>query len=491
MNPKSYDVIDGVKTYKLFIDGEWVKSSRNALADSLNPAIGKVFARTHQAGTEEVMRAIDAAEAANATWGNTTASEREKALLRICEVVTARTIEIRDMLIDECGSVSNKAMWEIDYVTDLLRSTAGDVRQVAGDTMPMTIPGQISMSVRRPLGIVAGIAPFNSPFLLSMKKVAFSLAAGNTFILKPSEETPISGALIADICAEAGLPKGVLNVVPGIPDEVGKLLMSDPRIKYITFTGSTRTGRYLAVQAATHLKKFSLEMGGKSPLIVLRDASLDYAVNVATFGAFLHQGQVCMASSKVIVEEPLYEEFCKKFAAKAATLKVGDPHSTETFVGPLIRQSQCEFVDGQLSDAKERGAKILTGGTYSDRFFQPTVLRDVDREMRIYHEESFGPVVSVIKVKDSEEALKIANDTKYGLSAAVLTKDIQKAMDLSLRLESGMVHVNDTTISDEPHVPFGGVKESGFGREGGKHSWQELTELKWVTIQLEERDFGL
>lgn len=245
------------------------------------------------------------------------------------------------------------------------------------------------------------------------------------------------------------------------------------------------------MQAATHLKKFTLEMGGKSPLIVLRDADLDYAVDVATFGAFLHQGQVCMASSKVIVEEPLYEDFCARFAAKAATLKVGDPHDTRTFVGPLIRQSQCEFIKGQLDDARDKGASILTGGDYSERFFQPTVLRDVNRDMRIYHEESFGPVVSVIKVQNSEDALTIANDTKYGLSAAVLTNDMQKAMDLSLRLESGMVHINDTTISDEPHVPFGGVKESGFGREGGKHSWQELTEQKWITVQLGQRQFGV
>jgi aldehyde dehydrogenase (NAD+) len=264
MDPKSYDVIDGVRTYKLFINGEWVVSSRNALADSINPATGRIFARTHQAGAEEVNRAIDAADTANATWGNTTASEREKALLRICDVVNARTIEIRDTLIEECGSVSNKAMWEIEYVTDLLRSTAGDVRQVGGDTMPVTVPGQIGMSVRRPLGIVAGIAPFNSPFLLSMKKVAFSLAAGNTFILKPSEETPISGALIADICAEAGLPRGVVNVVPGIPDEVGKLLIADPRIKFITFTGSTRTG--LSCGAGGHApEEVFIGNGGQQP----------------------------------------------------------------------------------------------------------------------------------------------------------------------------------------------------------------------------------
>ena len=491
MNPHSFEMIDGVRSYKLFIDGKWVASSRNQLADSLNPATGQVFARTHQAGVEEVLAAIDAAERANATWGTSVASEREQLLLRTCDVIMRRTTEIRDMLINECGSVSNKAMWEIDYVTDLLRSTSGDVRHVAGETMPVTIPGQLSMSVRRPLGVVAGIAPFNSPFLLSMKKIAFALAAGNTFVLKPSEETPISGALIADIFQEAGLPAGVLNVVPGIPDEVGKLLIADPRVRLITFTGSTRTGRYLAVEAAKHLKKFTLEMGGKSPLIVLADADIDYAVNAATFGAFLHQGQVCMASSKVIVEAPIYDEFCKRFTEKAKTLVVGDPHDTRTFVGPLIRKSQCDFIAGQLADAKGKGATVLTGGTYEERFFQPTVLSGVDRDMRIYHEESFGPVVSVLNAEDSEDALRIANDTKYGLSAAVITNDMQKAMDLSLRLEAGMVHVNDTTISDEPHVPFGGVKDSGFGREGGSHSWQELTEIKWITLQLGQRNFGV
>lgn len=491
MNPNSYDTTDGIRTYKLFIDGKWVASSRNLLADSLNPATGKVFARTHQAGAEEVMAAIDAAQKATETWGRSVASEREKMLLRVCDVIEKRVDEIREMLIDECGSVYNKANWEIDYVTDLLRSTAGDVRHVMGETMPFTVPGQLSMSVRRPLGVVAGIAPFNSPFLLSMKKIAFALAAGNTFVLKPSEETPISGAMMADLFQEAGLPDGVLNVVPGVPDEVGKLLISDPRIKLITFTGSTRTGRYLAVEAAKNLKKFTLEMGGKSPLIVLKDADLDYAVSVATFGAFLHQGQVCMASSKVIVEAPLFEKFCEKFAAKASGLVVGDPRDTKTFIGPLIRRSQCDFIAGQLEDARSKGAKILTGGTHEERFFQPTVLRDVDSDMRIYHEESFGPVVSVLKAEDSEDALRIANDTRYGLSAAVITNDMQKALDLAQRLESGMVHVNDTTISDEPHVPFGGVKESGFGREGGKYSWEEMTEVKWVTVQLGQRDFGV
>ncbi|HEY0292293.1 MAG TPA: aldehyde dehydrogenase family protein, partial [Hansschlegelia sp.] len=325
MNPASYDVVDGVRTYKLFIGGAWTSSSRNIVADSLNPADGTVFARSQQAGADEVLEAIGAAHAAFGKWGSSLASEREMILLKTADVIERRTDEIRDMLIDECGSVFNKALWEISYVTDCLRSAAGDVRHVMGETMPVTQPGQISMSVRRPLGVVAGIAPFNSPFLLSMKKIAFALAAGNTFVLKPSEETPISGALIADIFDEAGLPAGVLNVVPGVPAEVGDLIMADPRVRLVTFTGSTRTGRKLAVEAARHLKKFTLEMGGKSPLIVLKDADLDYAVDAAAFGVFLHQGQVCMANSKIILEAPIFDAFCERFVAKAKTIPVGHP----------------------------------------------------------------------------------------------------------------------------------------------------------------------
>ncbi len=489
MNPNATETIDGLKTYKLFIDGAWVTSKRNETADDINPATGEVFARTQQAGAEEVENAIAAAYRANETWGSSLAAERETLLLRVGDVITRRKDEIRDLLIEECGSAFSKALWEIDYVIDLMRSTAGDVRHLFGETMPMTMPGQISMSVRRPLGVIAGIAPFNSPFLLSMKKIAFALSVGNTFVLKPSEETPISGAIIADIFEEAGLPKGVLNVIPGAPKEIGATLLADPRVRMITFTGSTRTGRYLAVEAARNLKRFTLEMGGKSPLIVLKDADIDYAVDAAAFGIFLHQGQVCMANSKVIVEAPLYDEFSRRFLAKTAKIKVGDPRDPETVVGPLIRRSQCEFIDGHIKDAVDKGARVLTGGTHEGAFYQPTVLAGVTPEMRVYHEESFGPVVSLISAEDSEDALRVANDTSYGLSAAVITNDLQKALDISMRLESGMVHVNDTTITDEPHVPFGGVKNSGFGREGGRYSMEEMTEVKWITLQMGQRQF--
>lgn len=490
MDSAAYEIVNGYPSYNLFINGQWVRSSQNTVIEDFNPATGELFAYMQQAGQDEVEAAISAAAAASELWGKTLVSERETLLLRLRDVVLSRKAEIQEYLIAECGSVYGKALWEIDYVTDLLSSAVGDVRHVFGETMPMSQPGQLSMSVRRPLGVIAGIAPFNSPFLLSMKKIVFALAAGNSFILKPSEETPVSGVLIADLFREAGLPPGVLNVIPGPAKEVGQQLLSDPRVKMITFTGSTKTGRYLAVEAARYLKKFTLEMGGKSPLIVLKDADLDYAVNAAAFGVFLHQGQVCMANSKVIVEAEIFDEFCARFTDKVKTISMGDPRDPNTIIGPLIRARQCDFIDAQIVDAKSKGAVLLAGGRAEGQYYKPTVLKNVTPDMDIYEHESFGPVVSLISAVDSEEALKIANDTAYGLSAALITNDLQKAMDLSLRLESGMVHINDCTISDEPHVPFGGVKNSGFGREGGKYSMEEMTELKWITIQLGRREFA-
>jgi aldehyde dehydrogenase (NAD+) len=480
---------DDTKTYSLYIDGKWTPAADGAMADDFNPATGALFARVAQAGRADALRAVEAAYRARESWGRLIVSERAAILLRAADVLASKVDEIREVLIEESGSTFGKSMFEVFFCIDLLRSAAGDARHIFGETLPHSASGQIGMTVRQPLGVIAGIAPFNAPFLLAMKKVVLALAAGNCFVLKPSEETPVTGLKIAEIFHEAKLPPGVLNVVPGPAKDVGDVLLTDPRVRMITFTGSTKVGKLMAVEAAKNLKKFTLEMGGKNPLIVLRDADVDYAVRAGCFGIFFHQGQVCMANSRIIVEAPVFDEFCKKFAARAKTYKVGDPHDPQTVIGPLIRRTQCAFIDEHVADAAAKGAKVLTGGTHQDNFYQPTVIAGVTPEMRIYAEESFGPITSIIKVDSAEEALKIANDTSYGLSAAVITNDLQKAMDLALRLESGMVHINDTTVSDEPHIPFGGIKNSGFGREGGNYSMEEMTELKWITIQLGQRQF--
>lgn len=478
-----------VPEYLLFINGQWSRPAEGGMLNDFDPSTGELFARVAQGSRADALRAVDSAFKAKDAWARMIVADRAALLLRAADILASRTEEVRDVIITESGSTFGKATFEVTYCIDLLRSAAGDARHIFGDTLPLSMPGQIGMTVRRPLGVIAGIAPFNAPFLLAMKKVALALAAGNCFVLKPSDETPVTGLKIAQIFEAAGLPAGVLNVVPGPAAEVGDVLINDPRVRMLTFTGSTKVGKYLAVEAAKNLKKITLELGGKNPLIVLRDADIDYAVRAACFGIFFHQGQVCMASSRLIVEAPIFDEFCAKMAARAKTYHVGDPRDPNTIIGPLIRPSQCVFIDQHVQDAVTKGAKLLTGGTHSGSFYQPTVLAGVTKDMQVYSEESFGPITSVIKVDSAEAALAVANDTAYGLSSGVITNDLQKAMDLALRLEAGMVHINDTTVSDEPHVPFGGIKNSGVGREGGRYSMEAMTELKWITIQLGQRQF--
>ncbi len=475
--------------YRLFINGEWVPSSTGTVANDINPATGAVYARVHQASRDDIEAAIAAAYGAKDSWGRTAPAQREAILITAASILEERLTEFADVLIDEGGATLGKAMFEASFVVTLLRSAAGECRSIFGETIPSDSPNVFSMTVRRPLGVIAGIAPFNFPFLLAMKKVCLALAAGNTFILKPASPTPVIGLKIAELFVAAGLPKGVLNVIPVKGSTLGDKLVEDPRIRMVTFTGSTEVGKQLAALAGRHQKKITLEMGGKSPLIVLKDADLDYAVDAAAFGVFLHQGQVCMANSRLIVEAEIYDQFCEKLATKARRLKIGDPHQPDTVIGPLIESKQCAFLNSQVQDAVAKGARMIAGGEFEGAFYQPTVVADVTREMRIFNEESFGPVVCVIKVADSEEALSVANDSDFGLSAGLITNDLQKAFDLSLRLESGMVHINDSSIFDEPHVPFGGIKDSGVGREGGHYSMEEMTEVKWITVQLDRRNF--
>lgn len=480
---------NGIPVYGLYVDGRWVTSGQDILAPDYNPADNGLIAYVHQATALELETALRSAQRASKIWANTLVATKEALFFRLRDVILTRRTEIQQLLIRESGSAFKKALWEIDYVIDLIQTMTGEIRRIEGDTMPTTIEGRVSMTFRQPLGVVLGICPFNSPFLLTMKKVVPALAAGNSIIIKPSEETPLSGLLIADLFDEAGLPPGVLNVINAAVADVSSILTEDPRVKAITFTGSTRTGRLLAESAARGLKRITLEMGGKGPLIILRDADLETAVRAATFGAFLHQGQVCMAGSRVIVDASLYDEFCRRFVERARQIKVGSPDQEDTVVGPLIRISQCTFIVGQIEDAVSKGAVIGCGGTHNGPYFTPTVLTDVTPAMRIYREESFGPVVSVLRAQNREDALRIANDTSYGLSAAVMTENLPDAWYFAQNIEAGMVHVNDSTISDEAHVPFGGVKNSGFGREGGRYSMEEMTELKWVTFQTGKASF--
>ena len=472
-----------------YINGQTIDVDDSTLTAVVNPANGQTIAKVFMAGPEHMTKAIDAAYAAKDAWGNTTPSTRELILIRAADVLEAMRMDVVKILIEEAGSTFGKSQFEVSYVVGVLRSAAGECRRILGHTIPSDTPGRFSMAIRRPLGVVGGIAPFNFPLILAVKKVAFALAAGNTFVLKPSEETSLIGLKIAEIFEKAGLPAGVLNVVTGDGPALGPVLCSDPRVKAVLFTGSTAVGRSIAVECARHGKKVDLEMGGKSPLLVLKDANLEYAVNTASIGIFIHQGQICMAGSRVIVEAPVYDKFLELFVAKAKTLKVGDPNDPHTVIGPLIRTSQGPFIAERIAASKAQGARVLCGGTYEGNFFQPTVIADVTPEMSIFREELFGPVVSVIKANDASHAIALANDSRYGLTAAVITNDLQIAMRCAMELEAGSVHVNGSTIHDEPHGPFNSIKDSGPGREGGQWSMDELTQLKWVTIQQGEAHY--
>jgi aldehyde dehydrogenase (NAD+) len=472
-----------------FINGASVEAGESELTPVTNPANGRPFAKILMGSPQHMSDAIGAAHAVKDLWGNTPPAERELILMRAADVLESQRAEVVGLLIEEAGSTFGKAQFEVSFTVNMLRSASGEARRIFGNVMPSDIPGMMSFAIRRPLGVVAGISPFNFPLVLSTKKVCMALAAGNTLVLKPSEETSLVGLKIGEIFHQAGVPAGVFNVVPGDGPSLGEVLVKDPRVRLISFTGSTAVGRGLAVECARYGKRIVLEMGGKSPLIVLADADVGYAVDSACFGMFIHQGQICMAGSRIIVEAPVYEAFLERFAAKVRTLKMGDPREPDTVIGPLIRSSQCGFIRSRIEAAEAAGARVLCGGTFEGNFFAPTVLADVRPGMAVFHDELFGPVASVIRAEDAGDALRLANDTRYGLSAAVFTNDLQLAMKFALELESGMVHVNGPTVHDEPHVPFGGVKDSGMGREGGRWSMEEMTEWKWITIQLGQRHY--
>jgi aldehyde dehydrogenase (NAD+) len=345
--------------------------------------------------------------------------------------------------------------------------------------------GKLSLVVREPLGVVATISPWNAPLLLSSRGIAVALAVGNTVVLKPSEETPVAGGIVlAQAFEEAGLPRGVFNVVTCSRQhvaEVGDELIENPSVRGISFTGSTAIGKQIGAKAGGLLKRACLELGGKDALIVLDDADMDRALSAASFGSFMHQGQICMSVEKIVLHEKIAAEFTERFVALVQGLKTGDPHQPGHVIGPIINQKQLDKIAAQVDDAIKKGAKLLTGGRHHGLFYEATVLSQVTRDMAVYREETFGPVAPLITVRNDEEAIAVANDTEYGLSAGIVTRDEQRGLDIARRLDTGMAHINCSSVNDEPWIPFGGAKNSGLGRHGGSGSVQAFTETRWIT----------
>jgi aldehyde dehydrogenase (NAD+) len=341
--------------------------------------------------------------------------------------------------------------------------------------------------VREPLGVVATISPWNAPLLLSSRGVAVALAVGNTVVLKPSEETPVAGGvLLAQAFEEAGIPRGVFNVLTCSREHVasvGDELIENPAVRGISFTGSTAVGKQIGAKAGGLLKRACLELGGKDSLIVLDDADMERALSAASFGSFMHQGQICMSVEKIVLHEKIAAEFTERFVEHVRGLKTGDPKEPGHIIGPIINQKQLDKIASQVDEAVAKGAKVLAGGKHRGLFYEATVLSDVTREMSVYRDETFGPVAPLITVKDDEEAIAVANDTEYGLSAGIITRDEQRGLAIARRLETGIAHINCSSVNDEPWIPFGGVKNSGLGRHGGSGSVQAFTETRWITSE--------
>lgn len=473
-----------------WIGGAEISDEPSAYFDDLNPLDDSIYARVARGTAEDVARAVSAAQEAFPVVSTSGVREREAWLCAAADILDKEQDKFLDVLIDEIGSPRTKALFEIGFSISFLRAAAGVPRRIRGETIPSEQPHRFSMSVRQPVGVVAGITPFNVPLIKGIKQSAMAVATGNSFVLLPSEFAPRVAVLIADLWRKAGVPDGAFNVVFGIGSEIGDDLVRHRHVRAISFTGSSRVGKHLAQLAAEGLKKYTLELGGKGPMVVCADADIDAAVQAAVFGMFLYQGQVCMAASRIFLERSIYQEFKEKYAAAAGQLGCGDLRSPDTIVGPIISERQRERVRSHIANATAEGATIITGGEWKNNVCMPTIIEGVTDTMKMGREETFGPVTALYAFETFDEAIRKANDSSYGLSASVFTSDINKALNFASSVEAGMVHVNAPTLHDEAHVPFGGVKDSGFGREGTESDLEIMTEWKWVTVHLDSLVHG-
>ena len=479
------------KTVKgMYVGGNWVAGQGSF--DDINPSDGSLYARIPDGGRTETRMAIAAAQAAFPAWSNLMFQERAHYMLKIADVWEKRAPDFVAAAQAEGGGWFGKGMFEAGYVAEVFRAAAGVLYGSIGEVLPSE-HGKFSTAVRYPMGVISVISPWNMPGILTARGFAFPMAAGNTIVLKPSEDTPYAGGLFfAEVLEEAGIPKGVFNVITCSRDrvqEMGDEMIENPLVKGISFTGSTPVGRQIAAKAGAHLKKCCVELGGKDSLIVLEDADMERATSAASFGSFMHQGQICMSVEKVLVQESIYADFLRQFVARASKLKTGDTKDKANVIGPLINERQVARVKHQIEDALAKGAKAVLGGRIWDRYVEPTILTNVTPDMAVWRDETFGPVAVVVLFKTDAEAIALNNDTEYGLSAGIITRNEERALRMARQLETGMCHVNCSSINDEPHVPFGGSKASGLGRHGGKWSLETFTETRWITLDRGHRPY--
>jgi acyl-CoA reductase-like NAD-dependent aldehyde dehydrogenase len=478
----------------LLIDDRDVAASTGATFERRDPITGDVASRAAAASVADAQAAADAAAAAFPAWSKLGPNARRSVLLKAADLLEGRAAEFVNLMATEIGATAGWAQFNVKLAAGMLREAASLTTQITGEIIPSDKPGCVSMAVRQPAGVVLGIAPWNAPVILGVRAIATPLACGNTVVLKASEICPGTHHLIGAVLREAGLPAGAINVITNAPEnapEIIEVLIAHPAVRRINFTGSTRVGRIIAETAARFLKPVLLELGGKASLVVLDDADLDAAVAASAFGAFMNQGQICMSTERIVVDNAVADDFVAKLAAKAESLQAGNPRHGNFALGSLVGVEAAERIGGLVNDAVSKGAKLLAGGRVDGTVMSATVLDHVTPAMRLYGEESFGPVVCVIRATGVEEAVRIANDTEYGLSAAVFGRDITRALEVAHRIDSGICHINGATVHDEAQMPFGGVKASGYGRFGGKAGIAEFTELRWITIETGPQHFPI
>ena len=453
-----------------------------------DPMTGEVATTAPAMTVGEALAIADAAQRAFPAWAALGPNARRALLTKAADALAAKGDAFVAAMRGEIGATEGWARFNHMLAVSMVREAAALTTQIGGEVIPSDKPGCMAMALREPAGVVLGIAPWNAPMILGVRAIATPLACGNTVILKASELCPRTHGLIVEAFAEAGLPEGVVNLVSNAPADAAGIvgaLIDHPAVRRINFTGSTAVGRIIAVRAAQNLKPVLLELGGKAPLIVLEDADLDEAVAAAAFGAFMNQGQICMSTERIIVVEAVADAFAAKFKAKVATLAVGDPREGKTPLGAVVDRKTVTHVGGLIAEALAQGAEQLTGGAADGVLMPAHVIDKVTPTMKLFRDESFGPVVAVIRAADEAHAIELANDTDYGLSAAVFTRDIARGLKVAKQIKSGICHINGPTVHDEAQMPFGGTKSSGYGRFGGKAGIDAFTELRWITIETE------
>lgn len=453
----------------------------------LNPVTGAVATEAKAFSVADADEAVEAAAAAFPAWSALGPNARRAALTKAADALAAKADQFVDAMMGEIGATEGWARFNLMLAVGMVREAAALTTQIGGEVIPSDKPGCIAMALREPVGVMLGIAPWNAPIILGVRAVAVPLACGNTVVLKASEQCPRTHSLIAEAFDEA-LPKGAVTIVTNAPQDAGEIvgaLIDNPHVRRINFTGSTAVGRIIAKRAAEHLKPVLLELGGKAPLIVLEDADLDEAVKAAAFGAFMNQGQICMSTERIIVVEAVADAFVSKFATKVGTMAVGDPREGKTPLGAVVDQKTVDHVKSLIADAVSNGAVQVNGGDANGVLMPAHVIDKVTPDMKLFRDESFGPVVGVIRARDEAHAIELANDTEYGLSASVFTRDTARGLKVAKQIKSGICHVNGPTVHDEAQMPFGGVKASGYGKFGGRAGIDSFTELRWITIETE------